>query len=153
MKHIVSDKSIRARSKQSETARRLRGVTILELIVTLGLLGVMLATLAPTLTWVHAQRRAANQRELATQELANLLERFMSHPWEEIISENTSEIELVTEIAARLPNAELIATVTEDSNEPISKQVKLELDWTNPQGDRVRPIRLSAFVHQQTESP
>ena len=58
-----------------------RGMTLLELVVAGALLGTLLVVCLQLLAATAAQRRAADQRQLAVLEVGNVMERLAARPW------------------------------------------------------------------------
>jgi prepilin-type N-terminal cleavage/methylation domain-containing protein len=133
-------------------ARSRRGFTLVELIVTMVLLGTVMVTVVPLLGWVNIQRRAADVRLFAGQETANILERFTIRYWDEITQKSADKIEISDQTAQLLKELSLKVTVLEMDSELPSKRITVELSWNNRAGDRVTPARLTSFVYKQSES-
>ena len=67
-----------------------RGMTLLELAVAGTLLGTLLVVCLQLLQATAAQRRAADQRQLALLEVGNVLERLAARPWADLTPESAS---------------------------------------------------------------
>jgi len=128
------------------------GFTLVELIVTMILLGVVMTTVVPLLGWVYVQRRAADARLFAVQETANILERFTIRDWGEITQEAAEKIELSDQTAQWLKEPSLKVTVQEMDSELPSRRITVELSWNNRAGDRVTPARVTSFVYRKSKS-
>lgn len=139
-------------SRRSRAGRRC-GVTLLETVVTLGLVGVVLSTIAPVTRWSHAQRRASDRRELAIQTAANQLERFSARGWDEITQAAADQVVLPAEAASRLPEASLTISVDPVESATPAKRITVAIAWTNRAGRRVPPATLTAYVFAPGGAP
>lgn len=136
---------------QSRHSRR--GFTLLELTVTLILLGVVLAMLVPLLKRIDDQRAASRQRVVALQETANILERFSARGFTEITQQAADAIEVPPRLKAALHEPRLRVSVREGEPDPGSKALTVELTWKGRAGEARAPARLTTIVYQQPESP
>lgn len=152
MKHRVLDKLHRPDGSQG-LARRSAGFTILELMVTLILLASVMATVVPLLSWVNAQRRAADARQVAVQEATNILERFSARDWDDVSQPSAIAVKLSADTAESLRDARLKVTVHWDPQQPTAKRITVELRWKNREGDELSPVRLTGFVFRKTRKP
>ena len=84
-----------------------RGMSLLELITAAALLAVLLTAGLQMTGAAAAQRRAVRQRQAASLELANVLERLASRPWSELTPQQAGQERLSPAAAAMLPHAEL----------------------------------------------
>ena len=123
-----------------------RGSTLLELIVATALLGVVFATVAPVFSWLAAERRAADQTQLASLEVANVMERLAQTPWETLSDVSTKNIALSESARKHLDEARLTVRVVEETGPPAAKRVNVELTWRNRADQFVAPMRLTAWV-------
>lgn len=128
-----------------------RGFSLMEIIVAAGLLGVIMLVTVPSLRWVSAGRRDAAQRQLAAQELANVMERLLARELSALTPEAIAAEELSAEAKARLPGGELRVTVTVADDSPPAKRVTAELRWRDSTGQTMAPIRLTAWKYQREE--
>lgn len=121
----------------------------MEVTAAASLLGVIMLIAVPSLRWVAAGRRDAAQRQLATQELANVLERSLSRSWNELTPEAVAREELSGDAKARLPGAAFKVTVTTTDETPRAKRVTAELRWADGAGRPMAPVRLSAWKYER----
>ena len=128
-----------------------RGFSMMEIIVAAGLLGVVVLVTVPSLRWVSAGRLAAAQRQLASQELANVMERLLTREPSALTPEAVATEELSAEAKARLPGGELRVTVTATDDSPPARRVTAELRWNDATGQSMVPIRLTAWKYQREE--
>jgi type II secretory pathway pseudopilin PulG len=124
---------------------------MMEIIVAAGLLGVIMLVTVPSLRWVSAGRRDAAQRQLASQELANIIERVLARESSTLTPESVATEELSAEAKARLPGGELKVTVTATDDSPPARRVSAELRWNDATGQTMAPLRLTAWKYQRKE--
>jgi len=129
--------------------RRSRGYSLMEVTAAASLLAVVMLIAVPSLRWVAAGRRDAADRQLATQEIANVLERVTARPWSDLTPDAVASEELSAEARARLPAFELHVAVTTISDKPRAKRVTVELRWNDTAGRPMAPVRLSAWRYER----
>ena len=122
------------------------GVSLVELVIACLLIGSVAGLVLPTVTWTAVQRRAAHQRQAASEELANLMDRLTREAWENVTDQRAQELGLAEEIERQLPNAQLSATMDADQD---AKRVHLSLSWSDRAGHTVAPVRLTTWVYRQ----
>lgn len=130
--------------------KRQRGVTIIEVTISMLLLLLVVGIVAQTVVSVNQQRRLAMQRMLASQEVANQMERVSTLAWGELDAANF-KWSPDEDLARRLPNCDLNFT-SKPITEPLpAKRVTLEMTWKDPAGRSIEPVRLVRWIYQ-TES-
>lgn len=139
--------SVRAGVGRNQTAPR-RGTTLVELMVSGILLGTVMMVTVPTLGWIAKERRAAQRRQEAIAEVANLMERVTVTSWEQITPQGLGQIKLSEDSARQLPGAVLKLDVVSNPSDPNSKQIVIDLRWKNRTGRIGAPVRLSAWVYR-----
>lgn len=130
-----------------------RGYTLLELMTAMIVLGTATATIVPVIGWAHAQRRAAESRQIAVLEAANVIERLSVRKWEDVTPESAAKIKLSPSAARSLRDPVLKVTVAPVKDDPDAKRVALELRWKNREGDSLQPVRLTRFLYKGKPSP
>ncbi|MBN1588147.1 MAG: prepilin-type N-terminal cleavage/methylation domain-containing protein [Pirellulales bacterium] len=130
-----------------------RGFTVLEMMVAAALLAVA-ATLCLQMVMLDtATRRAAAQRRLATREAANLVERLMARPRDQLTRETAEALELSPEAVEKLPEARLAVEFDESADDgPSATRLTLTLTWQGRSGQTVRPVRLVAWHYGPKEA-
>jgi prepilin-type N-terminal cleavage/methylation domain-containing protein len=128
------------------------GFTLIELIATCILLGVVFSVSIPLLTVVAKERRSAEQRQFALQHVANLLEHAMTKGWAELPVGNQELASAPPEVQTLLPGLERQIEVKELSETPPSRQVTASIRWKGRSGEFVAPIQLSAWVYPSEEA-
>jgi len=126
-----------------------RGVTILEAIVAAGMLVGVMAICLQMLGAVAAQRRAAEIRQTAIRETANVMERLGSTPWDELTEQSVQGIHLSKEAGQGLPEGELKIDLTNPTDEPDAKRIAVSLRWKDRTGRFVLPVRLVAWRYRR----
>ena len=89
-----------------------------------------------------------SQTRSANQEVANVMERVMVLPWDELTTETTARFELPDESAVGLDDPQLSITVTDAEGPPSSKTIEVALAWRDQADRLVDPVRLVAWRHQ-----
>lgn len=123
------------------------GFTLIELIATCILLGVVFSVSIPLLTVVAQERRSAEQRQFALQYATNLLERTMTNGWSQLPVGEQTLTAAPTDVQTLLPGLERQVEVKELLETPRSKQVVVSIRWKSRSGQLVAPVRLSAWVY------
>ena len=113
---------------------------------------VMLATaMSLTVQLLHgvaSERRAAERRLYAVQEVANLMERVASRSWGDVTPESLRAVSLTPLAIQALPGAELTATVDDSAASRGEKQINLRLRWRDRAGTWTAPVRLTAWIYR-----
>lgn len=126
--------------------------TMIELSAAVAVLAALLAVAVQVLGWVGRARRELERREIALQEVGNVMERVAGHPWNQRTDAALRAIELSPEARAALPQGRLAVHVR-DGGIVRQKRVIVEVDWaagTQP----VAPVRLVAwFSPPRGEAP
>lgn len=124
-----------------------RGYVMVELVMATLLLAAAMVLTVQILGWLASERRAADRRERAALEAANLMEHLTAQPWDAITPEAAGALELSSSAHQALPGAELKATVTRTEGDPPAKRIGIALRWRNRSGQFEAPVRLTAWVH------
>ena len=127
------------------------GFTVIEVSLALAVLLAASVLLTQFLVASSQQRKLADQRRLALEELSNRLERVMAAKWEDVNAAAIEGQELSQAVQENLPAAKLTASIADEPGGPTSgKRVRLEISWEQ-HGQRVSPIRLTCwkFPHRE----
>jgi type II secretory pathway pseudopilin PulG len=127
------------------------GFTIIEVTLALTTLLFAAILLAQSLLASSQQRKLADQRRLALEELSNRLERVMAAKWEEVNAAAIENQDFSPRSQEKLPAAKLTASVTVDPDAAGGKRVRLEISWEQ-QGQRVKPLGLTGWKHRPPEA-
>ncbi|MGO8691357.1 MAG: prepilin-type N-terminal cleavage/methylation domain-containing protein [Thermoguttaceae bacterium] len=129
-----------------------RGMSLLELITAAALLAVLLTAGLQMSGAAAAQRRAIRQRQAASLELANILERLASRPWSELTPQQAGQERLSPAVAALLPRAELHVEVAPAPGQPEARRITASLRWQGPNGMPLPPVSLSAWRYRLADA-
>ena len=122
-----------------------RGMTLLELAVACTLLGTLLVVCLQLLSATAAQRRAADQRQLALIEVGNVLERVALRPWSDLTAKNLAGEKPSAWLGNRLPGAELKIEAVASSTEPKAKRITVSLRWQDVAGRFLPPVAVTTW--------
>lgn len=125
-----------------------RGMMMMELIVACVLLGTLLAVCVQMLSAVASQRRAAERRQCAMQELGNVMERIAVRPWSKLSTATLVGEKPAAAVAALLPEADLKIEVVAMPNEPEAKRITAILCWQEGEGRPVARAALSTWRYK-----
>jgi Tfp pilus assembly protein PilV len=142
---------IAARRDTSRTRKNhRRAFTLIELALTVFLLGLAMTGLVQVLGWVATERRAAERRQWAIAEVGNLMDHLTAPPYDRITGESARARgeAVLPEMRRRLPDADLALDVDEleKAGEPPGKRLSIRLKWRLRGGAWEAPVRLSAWV-------
>jgi hypothetical protein len=128
---------------------RHRGYGLIELTLSIILLVAVMASMVRLVAWVGAERRQAERRQWASQELSNAMERIVSEPYDGVTSDHARS--LLAEISRLHPllGTEYDARVTDEAGSSIpARRVSLSLRWKTRSGEWDAPVRLVAWVYK-----
>jgi prepilin-type N-terminal cleavage/methylation domain-containing protein len=130
-----------------------RGFTLLEIMVAAVLLAAA-ATISVEIVLLSATaQRAAARQHMAAREAANVMERLMAMPYDELTPEAARRAKLAKPAADALPEAKLDVAVEEgrDAGVP-SKRVKITLSWSTTSATPLASVRLAAWRFDAREA-
>jgi type II secretory pathway pseudopilin PulG len=133
--------------------RHRSGFTVVELIATLILLGVVFTVSISILLAVTHSRRVAEQRQFAMQYAANLLEQAASRPWAELAPGPQPRTPIPPDLATVLPDLEQSIDVTDSPTEFHSRQISVTIRWKDRRGQSVAPMRLTGWAYPTELQP
>lgn len=122
-----------------------RGFTIVELIVAGIIISVVMTVSLQMLAGLNQQQRLATRRQLAADELANLMERATNRPFKDLTNESLQSLNISDAARERLPDSELKLSVVEQPGPPVGKQIAAEIRWRDTAGAFSAPVRLVAW--------
>jgi hypothetical protein len=149
---ILDQSSTRSGNVRHRSGRR--GYGLIDLTLSVVLLLAAMASMVKLIGWVGAERRQAERRQWASQELSNALERIVSEPFDRVTSERARS--LLAEITRQQPlvSTEYEASVTDDASLPVpARRVSLTLRWKTRSGEWDAPVRLVAWVTKNRGGP
>lgn len=125
-----------------------RGSMFIETAISLALAIIVMVAIAQLVAIVVRQRHEVNQARVASQATANIMERLIVLPWDELSDEGVRAFAVSDELAASLDEPQLSITVSK-LDEPLpAKQIEVALSWRDQANRRVEPTRLVAWRHQ-----
>ena len=139
-----------------------RGLTLIEVAISVVVLGVVSTTITEVIQWSAAQHRAAERKRCALEIATAILDRFTVRDWSAITAENAATINLPAEAAQSLGDPRLVLRVEQDKAEGKpgdaakgleSKRVWVELSWTNGASAQVDRVQLSTWVFRRQVGP
>lgn len=119
-----------------------RGFTVMETLVSLGLLTAVLVLVAQVAVWGIGERRRADARQDALEAAANLLESARAAPWESLTDDWAAAQRLPEPLTERLSGWKLTVRVEPEAPRSLVKRVSIEVTWTHDDGSPARPVRL-----------
>lgn len=134
-------------------SKRLRGFTLVELAVASTLVGVLAITFLPMMAWVNKARQQNLERQIALEEVNNILESVTIRDWNALTSEQLGELQVSDQCRGALRNAELRIDVVVEPESPASKRVTATLTWETAAGVKTAPMRMTAWAYEQSEAP
>ena len=129
-----------------------RGFTLLEIIVSMILLGIVLAMVVPMTRLVVEQRRRSETRRAALLEVSNALERLTIDPSRGPAVGEEQTLPVSESLAARLKEPTLVVRTEAVDGPPAGRRFDASLTWSERSGRRAAPLRLSAFVFEAGDS-
>ena len=129
------------------------GFTILEMIGTCLLLGILFSMTIPMMLLVARERRSAEQRQFALQHATNLLEAARTRDWSDLEPGELTVPDPDRDLQAVLPGLQQTLVVKQLAGEIDSRQIIASIRWQNRAGELVSPLRLIAWVHSTKEVP
>lgn len=145
--------AMRANSRSRQPRQARRGITIVELVAALVLLGVAYSLTVSMLASVALQRRSAEQQQVALQHAANLLERTAARSWADLPTGRLSTPDPPANLTAVLPELDQRVEVTETKQDENAKRVTVTLSWRNRAGQIVAPVQLTTWIYPGGGSP
>jgi len=121
------------------------GSMLLEVSLAVMLISVTLVAVAQLLAVAARQHDEARRRTVATRAIANVTEQMMGLSWDETTTERLNELTLHPTTVSLLPDAKLVAEVTDVVDPRQAKRVRFSLTYRNTAGMQVEPISLVAW--------
>ncbi|MGO9465363.1 MAG: hypothetical protein ACLQIB_08380 [Isosphaeraceae bacterium] len=132
-----------------------RGSLLAEVTMSTVLLVIIMGMTVKVLGWVALERRAAERREQAVVEVANLMERLAAHPYDEVTPELAREYAAPARTARSLPEADLKVDITKSQPGAgrSAKRIAIQLRWRDRGGEWAAPVRLTSWIERRRISP
>lgn len=128
-----------------------RGFTVIEVSLAMVTLLAAAVLLSQFLVASTQQRKLADQRRLALEEISNRLERVLAAKWEDVNAAAIEKQEFTPDVQNLLPAAKLTASVADEPGPAGGKRVRLEISWEQ-NGQRVTPLGLTAWKYRAAEA-
>jgi hypothetical protein len=118
------------------------------------LLVIVMSMTVKVLGWVALERRAAERREQAIVEVANLMERLAAHPYDEVTPDLAHDYAVPAKTAMSLPDAELKVDIAESQPGAgrSARRIAIQLRWRDHSGEWAAPVRLTSWVERRRKS-
>lgn len=128
-----------------------RGFTVIEVSLALVTLLAAAVLLSQFLVASTQQRKLADQRRLALEEISNRLERVLAARWDDVHAAAIEQQEFTPAVQEILPAAKLTASIHDEPGPAGGKRVRLEISWEK-KGQRVTPLGLTAWKYRAAEA-
>jgi hypothetical protein len=139
------------RADRKAIGRKRRGSLLAEVTMATVMLMIAMSLTVKVLGWVALERRAAERRQRAVLEVANVMERITSYPFEEVTPDLTRRIRLSAAADQALPESDLIVEVT--NSDPgagrSAKRIAIRLRWKDRSGEWDAPVRLTSWIERR----
>lgn len=132
--------------------RREDGFTILEVTVSLAMVALAMVLAVQSMIGLGRTRRSDEQRSLAIQEAANLMEAIQVRSWDELSNEQVSAMKFSEQFQSRVPKATLNISITL-VDEPAAKRITIAIARPDPAGRSVTLAVLTAWRYREAEVP
>jgi Tfp pilus assembly protein PilV len=139
------------RAGNEPVRRKRRGSLLAEVAMATVILMIAMSLTVKVLGWVALERRAAERRQRALMEVANVMERIAAYPFDEVTPELTRRITLSTTAGQSLPESDLSVDVT--NSDPgagrSAKRIAVRLRWKGRSGEWEAPVRLTSWLERR----
>jgi Tfp pilus assembly protein PilV len=125
-----------------------RGVTLLETVVAATVLSAVVLTFAPLMARMSASQRSVSERQLALEEVSNLLERISARGWSGVTDQWLSTLSVSEACSRHLRDQRLDVELVESADGPAAKRVAVELVWKNRTDAPPAAVRLTTWIYQ-----
>lgn len=129
-----------------------RRFTLLELIVTCLLLGILFTVMVPLLATTARQRQSSDCRLAAITHSANVLERWTARDYADLTGGTTESVPLSGNIAQLLPGGAVDVSVSDEEGGPPARRIAVTVHWQDRHGP-ARPVRLTGWVFRTGGRP
>jgi hypothetical protein len=147
------------RASQRKCVRN--GLSVLEVTMSLLLLGVAISGLAQLITAAAAQQRTIDARQLVLAEVANQAERVAQWTAAETTADKLAALAPSPELLEAVPTARLTAKLlrtvaadeeTSPGDPDRALRVRIEVTWNDTAGREVSPLGVTIWKHSREES-
>jgi hypothetical protein len=125
-----------------------------EVLAAAALMSVVTAIVLPIVSSVAAAREESARRHLAVLEVANIMEQIAALRHKSALEDDALNSLALPDTAARqFDQPELSVQLAEPAGTPPARELSVSLSWLNAAGERVEPVRVTAFLYEPQESP
>lgn len=126
------------------------GMTIAEITVAIGILGIMMVVVAQTGYWSLHQRIENVAKQLALEHANNILEAARTTPFEKL-NDNWAEDAGLPDYRGLFPDGRIGVKVEPEQGVPRTKRVTVEITWARDRDLPQQLVRLVALFASRTE--
>jgi hypothetical protein len=139
----------------ARTRRGRRGSLLVEVAMAGVMLAIAMGLTVKVLGWIAIERRAADHRQWAAQEVCNVMERVTARPYGAVSPGAVGDVALSPQARQMLPAAELKVDVVEDdpTGGKGSKRIAVQLRWHDRSGGWDAPARLTTWIYRGRPGP
>jgi Tfp pilus assembly protein PilV len=132
-----------------------RGSLLAEVAMATVMLLIGMTLTVKVMGYVGLQRRTAEHRQRAVQEVANAMERLTAYPFEEVTTERARALSISRSAVQSLPDPELTIDVNESQPGAgrSAKRIAIRLRWRNLAGEWDAPVRLITWIERRRPAP
>ncbi len=128
------------------------GFTLLEISVSIVILGAMASLIAQALLWRAAQQRSIQWRELAVVEAGNLMERAAALDANDLSQANLEALPVPAGLLSHKPPAAIHWRLEPVADEPAARRINLEIQLPGKAGADGRSVCLTGWKYGAMES-
>ena len=130
-----------------------RGLGMAEVLAATALLSVVTAIVLPIVSGVAAAREESARRHLAVLEVANILEQVAALRDKGTLTDDSlNALALPDDVAWEFDQPELSVQLADPADTPAARELSVSLSWINAAGERVEPVRVTAFLYEVQEA-
>lgn len=130
-----------------------RGSLLVEAALSAAIVATVIIAVAQLLALVVQQQRQLQQRQLALETVANLLDQAYALPWDQLSESGLATLRLPSEVETRLPGAALRAQVLDIPNEGTTersviqsaRRIEIGLQWFPASRTTAESVQLQAW--------
>ena len=135
---------------RNATRRARRGSLLAELAMAIVLLTIAMSLTVNVLGWAAHDGRAAERRERAVVEVANLMERITADRFDQVTPELAARLTLSETTRESLPDPELSIELGDGDRTATAglaaKRIVIRLRWRGKSGSWEAPVRLTSWI-------
>jgi hypothetical protein len=109
--------------------RRRAGFTLMEVTIAFIIIGAAMMTLTQTIWLTRQQMRLVDRQFVATQELANVMERLALVPFDQLTNDRLPNFEPSPELLRVAKQAKIVVEVSEVAGPPAGKRLRAKVSW------------------------